>query len=84
MEKKENVEQWIVALVKGLLCQSRKKDGRVVAARGTHQRSLPAWYPASHSEREFKRTILAQSRRIQKSPDRVRKYFEHQLIRYAA
>ena len=47
--------------------------------KGAIQRGIP---PRDQSE--LKRTILAQSRRIQKSPDRVRKYFEHELIRYAA
>jgi transposase len=47
--------------------------------KGAIQRSIP---PRDQSE--LKRTILGQSRRIQKSPDRVRKYFEHELIRYAA
>lgn len=47
--------------------------------KGAIQRGIP---PRDQSE--LKRTILGQSRRIQKSPDRVRKYFEHELIRYAA
>jgi len=47
--------------------------------KGAIQRSIP---PRDQSE--LKRTILGHSRRIQKSPDRVRKYFEHELIRYAA
>jgi len=33
---------------------------------------------------DLKRKILGHSRRIQKSPARVRKYFEHPAIRYAA
>jgi hypothetical protein len=49
------------------------------AAKGAIQRGIP---PRDQSE--LKRTILGHSRRIQKSPDRVRKYFEHELIRYAA
>ena len=47
--------------------------------KGAIQRGIP---PRDHAE--LKRTILSHSRRIQKSPDRVRKYFEHELIRYAA
>ena len=47
--------------------------------KGAIKRSIP---PRDHAE--LKRTILSHSRRIQKSPDRVRKYFEHELIRYAA
>ena len=47
--------------------------------KGEIQRGIP---PRNQSE--LKRTILAHSRRIQKSPYRVRKYFEHELIRYAA
>jgi transposase len=47
--------------------------------KGAIQRGVPP-----RDQGELKRTILAQSRRIQKSPDRVRKYFEHELIRYAA
>lgn len=33
---------------------------------------------------DLKRTMLSHSRRIQRSPKRVRKYFEHEHIRYAA
>jgi transposase len=33
---------------------------------------------------ELKRTVLGHSRRIQKAPDRVRAYFKHGNIRYAA
>jgi transposase len=47
--------------------------------KGAIQRDIP---PRDHAQ--LKRTILTHSRRIQKSPDRVRKYFEHELIRYAA
>ena len=34
--------------------------------------------------RDLKRTMLSNSRRIQKSPARVRAYFKHRNIRYAA
>lgn len=34
--------------------------------------------------KELKRTMLSHSRRIQKSPARVRAYFRNQHIRYAA
>jgi transposase len=43
------------------------------------QRDLPP-----RDQADLKRTILGHSRRIQKSPARVRKYFEHDAIRYAA
>jgi transposase len=43
------------------------------------QRDLPP-----RGQDELKRTILGHSRRIQKSPARVRKYFHHPAIRYAA
>jgi transposase len=47
--------------------------------KGTVQRDIPA-----RNELELKRKLLAHSRSIQKSPARVRKYFEHESIRYAA
>lgn len=47
--------------------------------KGAIQRDVPA-----RDQRELKTQILGHSRRIQKSPARVRKYFEHELIRYAA
>ena len=34
--------------------------------------------------KELKRTVLSHSHRIQKSPARVRDYFKHRNIRYAA
>jgi transposase len=43
------------------------------------QRDIPA-----RDQGDLKRKILGHSRRIQKSPARVRKYFEHESIRYAA
>jgi transposase len=43
------------------------------------QRDIP-----SRDAAELKRKILGHSHRIQKSPKRVRKYFEHEAIRYAA
>jgi transposase len=43
------------------------------------QRDIPA-----RDAVELKRKVLGHSRRIQKSPERVRKYFEHEAIRYAA
>lgn len=47
--------------------------------KGAIQRDIPA-----RDQAQLKRQILGHSRRIQKSPARVRKYFEHQLIQYAA
>jgi transposase len=47
--------------------------------KGAIQRDIP-----SRGAAELKRQILGHSRRIQKSPERVRKYFEHEAIRYAA
>jgi transposase len=47
--------------------------------KGAIQRGIPP-----RDQAELKRSILGHSRRIQTSPDRVRKYFEHEFIRYAA
>jgi len=47
--------------------------------KGEIQRGIPAKDAA-----ELKRTVLGYSRRIQKSPARVRAYFKHKHIRYAA
>jgi len=47
--------------------------------KGTVQRAIPA-----RNELELKRNLLGHSRSIQKSPARVRNYFEHDAIRYAA
>lgn len=47
--------------------------------KGAVQRDIPA-----RSQLELQRKVLAHSRRIQKSPARVRKYFDHEAIRYAA
>ncbi len=47
--------------------------------KGAIQRDIPA-----RDQAQLKRQILGHSRRIQKSPARVRKYFEHKLIKYAA
>jgi transposase len=43
------------------------------------QRDVPA-----RDQNELKAKLLSHSRRIQKLPQRVRKYFEHEAIRYAA
>ena len=47
--------------------------------KGAIQRDIP-----SRDAAELKRNILGHSRRIQKSPECVRKYFGHEAIRYAA
>ncbi len=47
--------------------------------KGEIQRGLPP-----KDVKELKRTMLSHSRRIQKSPQRVRAYFRHRNIKYAA
>ena len=47
--------------------------------KGEIQRGVPP-----KDVKELKRTMLSQSRRIQKSPARVRAYFKNRHIRYAA
>lgn len=47
--------------------------------KGAIQRDIPP-----RDQADLKRKVLGHSRRIQKSPARVRKYFEHESIRYAA
>lgn len=47
--------------------------------KGAIQRDIPA-----RDQAGLKKQILGHSRRIQKSPARVRKYFGHEAIRYAA
>jgi len=47
--------------------------------KGAIQRGIPP-----KDVRDLKRTMLSHSRRIQKSPDRVRAYFRNQHIKYAA
>jgi transposase len=47
--------------------------------KGALQRDIPP-----RDQADLKRKVLSHSRRIQKSPERVRKYFEHEAIRYAA
>jgi transposase len=47
--------------------------------KGAIQRGIPP-----HDQADLKRSVLGHSRRIQKSPGRVRKYFENRNIRYAA
>jgi len=47
--------------------------------KGEIQRGVPP-----KDAQELKRTVLSHSRRIQKSPARVRGYFKHRHIRYAA
>jgi transposase len=47
--------------------------------KGAIQRGIPP-----KDVKDLKRTMLSHSRRIQKSPDRVRAYFRNQHIRYAA
>ncbi len=47
--------------------------------KGAIQRDIPA-----RDQAQLKRQMLGHSRRIQKSPARVRKYFERRLIKYAA
>lgn len=47
--------------------------------KGSVQRDTPA-----RDQSELKAKLLSHSRRIQKSPQRVRKYFEHEAIKYAA
>lgn len=47
--------------------------------KGEIQRGVPP-----KDVRDLKRTMLSNSRRIQKSPARVRAYFKHRNIRYAA
>jgi transposase len=47
--------------------------------KGEIQRGLPP-----KDVKELKRTMLSHSRRIQKSPQRVRAYFKHRNIKYAA